>query len=106
MPIFDEKKRAGDGGWEITVQGGKVFSHNSIKFLGFYLKCNLDWEDEIKTVTKCENPIKIVKCETHTWWEGINEVNDGIWCILFHKLESKQLKKLEHWSSGAAPQTV
>jgi hypothetical protein len=71
--IFDKKGTA-DGEWEITVQGEKVTSVKSIKFLGLHLKFNLDWEDELNAfVRKCENPMKIINYVKHTWW-GANPV--------------------------------
>jgi hypothetical protein len=56
------------------VQGEKVPSIKSIKFLGLDLKSNVEWEDEIiAIVRKCEDPMKIVNCAKHTWW-GVDPV--------------------------------
>jgi hypothetical protein len=66
--IFDTKRTVA-GGWEIMVQGEKVSSVKSIKFLGQHFKSNIGWEDEInEIVRKCANPFKIVNCVKHTWW--------------------------------------
>jgi hypothetical protein len=66
---YKKKKRTADGEWEITVQGEKVSSVKSIKYLDLRLKSNLNWESELNAVVrKCENPMEIVNCVKHTWW--------------------------------------
>jgi hypothetical protein len=105
--IFDKKGTA-DGDWEITVQGEKVTSVKSIKFLGLHLKSNLDCEDEINAIVrKLKNPVKIVNCVKHTWW-GANPVILVRLCkalirsrmeygaFLFHKLKKKKTEAREN----------
>ncbi|PNF30200.1 hypothetical protein B7P43_G08428 [Cryptotermes secundus] len=104
--IFD-KKGTTEGEWEIKVQGEKVSSVKSIKFLGLHLKSNLDWEDEINAIVrKCENPMKIMNCVKHTWWGADPVILIRLYkalirsrmeygAFLFHKLKKKQAQKLE-----------
>jgi hypothetical protein len=74
--IFDNKKGATDGQWEITVHGEKVYSVKSIKFMRMHLKSNLDWENEIKAIVrKCKNSIKIVNCEANLVGSGSRNFN-------------------------------
>jgi hypothetical protein len=66
--IFDMKRTA-DEEWEITVEGQKVTSVKSIKFLGLRLKCNLDWEDEFTAIVrKCECGDGL-QTEEHICWD-------------------------------------
>jgi hypothetical protein len=90
-----------------VVQGVKVSSVNSIKFLGLHLKFNLDWEDKINAVVrKCENPMKIVNCVKHIWWGADPVILMRIYTsfirsrmeygsFLLHKLKKKQAQELE-----------
>jgi hypothetical protein len=90
------------------VQGEKVTSVKSIKFLGLHLKSNLDWEDEINAIVrKCENPIKIVNCVKHTSWgadlvillrlyKAFIRSRMEFGAFILHKLKKKQLQMLEN----------
>jgi hypothetical protein len=91
----------------MTVQGEKVSSVKSLKFLGLHLTSNLDWEDEINAiVSKCENTMKIVKCVKNTWWGADPVMLMRLYkalimsrmeyrAFLFHKHKNKQEQKLD-----------
>jgi hypothetical protein len=112
--IFDKKGTA-DEEWVITVEGGKITSVKLIRFLGLHLKSNIDWEDEfIAIVRKCENPMKIIKCVKHAWWEKDPVILMSPYKtfirsrmeygpFLVHKIKKKQAQKLGKIQYRAIP---
>jgi hypothetical protein len=88
-------------------KGKRFFFVKSITFLGLHLKSNLDCAEKINAIVrKCENPIKIMNCVKHTWWEADPIILTRLYkslirwrteygAFLFNKLKKKQLQKLE-----------
>jgi hypothetical protein len=101
------KKTTANREWEITVQGEKVSSVKSIKFVGLCLKSNLDWEAEINAVVrKCEDTVKTVNGVKLTCWgadpvismrlyEALRRSRVEYGAFVFQKLKKKQAQKLD-----------
>lgn len=51
------------------VNGVRVHSSSSVRFLGINFHSSLKWHDQVQRISAaCVNPMKIISCLRHTWW--------------------------------------